>query len=141
MTRFPLLALTLAVFLTASHAQDKTATPARPSPVREGKYACVFGFGGQFFDTNPLVIMPANKYQASGGTGAWTYSAAARQITFNSGILARDFTTASYVASGPVQGGLKKKKGPAIVLKPSAAYKKVHGDEAVPLYCYLDSQK
>ncbi len=119
-------------------AADKTA-PAR-SVVREGRYACVFNFGGTFFDSSAITIQPGNKYVSQNGEGSWSYSAAEQQIKFENGTLARDFTTATYVASGPVQGGLKNKKGPAMVLKPSAAYKKMHGAEAVPLYCYLKTE-
>lgn len=137
--RFALLALVATMLAAPVRAADKA--PAKASPVSAGQYACVFGFGGTFFDTNPLTIAPDNRYRSTGGEGTFSYSAAARQIKFLTGVLARDFTTAAYVPSGPVQGGLKNKKGPAIVLKPSASYKKIHGDEAVPLYCYLRSSK
>lgn len=134
-----LLLLTVAAAIGSQAAGDTPST--KTSPVRQGEYACVFGFGDTFFDSSPLFIMPENRYRWSRGEGAWTYAAGAREITFTSGPMARDFNKATYVASGVVKGGLKKKSGPAIVLKPSAAYKKIHGAEAVPLYCYLKAQK
>lgn len=122
-----------AAVATGSYA----GSTAKPSPVREGQYGCVFGFGGTFFDTNSLLMEGGNRYRSANGDGTWSYSAGAHELKFLTGVLARDFSTGTYVASGPVRGGLKNKKGPAIILKPSAAYKKAHGAEGVPLYCYL----
>ncbi|HVP41874.1 MAG TPA: hypothetical protein VMS96_00490 [Terriglobales bacterium] len=142
MTRHLPIALFLLTAAAAigSQAGDKVSS-TEASAVRQGEYACVFRFGGTFFDSNPLFILPGNRYRAKGGEGSWSYSAGTRRIAFSSGVLARDFTTATYVPSGPVKGGLKNKKGPAIILAPSAAYKKIHGPEAVPLHCYLKPQE
>jgi hypothetical protein len=127
------LVAAFAVFDSSAAAQKpKTAPHPRP-----GQYACVFAFGGQFFDTKPITIQDGNKYQTSSGDGTWRYEPATSRIRFQTGVLARDYPFGQYVDQGPVRGGLKNKKGPAVVLQPSASYKKRQGQEAVSQYCYL----
>lgn len=137
MNRALAVLLVAAVVGSGSLAADN---PAKPSPVRAGQYGCVFGFGGTFFDTHPVTMEGGNRYRSANGDGTWSYSATKHEIKFVSGALARDFPTATYVASGPVRGGLKNKNGPAMILLPSEASKKARGSEAVPLYCYLKAQ-
>jgi hypothetical protein len=132
------LAIILAAGAQALVAAEKPATKSRGVP--QGRYACVFHFGGTFFDSKPIHLLDGNRYEAASGTGTWKYEAATRQVTF-SGILARDYGPARYFAAGLIPGGLKNKKGPALVLKPSAAARKQKGMEAVPLYCYLSEEK
>src|ERR1051325_1712372 len=116
----------------------------KPTPqtaaVRPGQYACVFAFGGQFFDSKPIYLRDGNRYESQQGAGTWSYQAKNRLVKF-SGSLARDYVDAQYVSSGSVPGGLKKKQGPALVLKPSAAPRKAKGMEAVPMYCYWTKEK
>ena len=125
-----------------ANALDGHGANAKSGSIAKGQYSCVFAFAGQFFDTKPIVIQDGNRYEGPMGSGTWKYSPATKQIKFNSGVLAQKFSNGIYVPAGPVPGGLKKRKGPAIVLKPSAEYKKRQGEEAVPQYCYLEpSQK
>ncbi len=133
------IGMLLLAFAIGGHGQAADKAAPKP-PIRTGSYACMFNFGGTFFDSSPISIQADNRYTSKNGEGKWSYAAASHEITFETGVLARDFPKATYVASGPVEGGLKKKTGPAMVLKPSAAYKKAHGAEAVPLYCYLKTE-
>ncbi len=130
------LVVMMAMLAASASAFAGESRPAAKSPVREGQYSCVFNFGGQFFDSKPIKV-ETGKYRSSSGEGTWTYLPSTRTLKFLTGSLAPNFT-GSYVASGVVPGGLKNKKGPAIVLKPTATYKKRQGSEAVPLYCYLE---
>jgi hypothetical protein len=85
-----------------------------------------------------VLIKDGNRYETSRGEGTWEYQASTRTLKFN-GVLGRLYTNVSYAANGQIAGGLKKKKVPALYFKPSAAYKKEKGPEAVPQFCYLET--
>ena len=121
---------------TAVAAQNKAVKNA--NRVAQGRYSCVFSFDGQFFDTKPVMIKDGNRYETSRGEGTWEYQASTRTLKF-SGVLGRLYTNVSYAPNGQITGGLKKKNVPALYFKPSAAFKKEKGPEAVPQFCYLET--
>ena len=117
-------------------AQPKTAKNA--NSVAVGRYSCVFSFDGQFFDTKPVTIKDGKRYETARGEGTWEYQPSTRVLKF-SGVLGRLYTNASYAPNGQIAGGLKNKKVPGLHFKPSAAFKKEKGPEAVPQFCYLET--
>jgi hypothetical protein len=131
-----ILASSLLLLSAAAFAgQPKTA---KTNAVAPGRYSCVFSFDGQFFDTKPVTIKDGNRYETPRGEGTWEYQASTRTLKF-SGVLGRLYTNVTYAPNGQIAGGLKKKKVPALFFKPSAAFKKEKGPEAVPQFCYLET--
>jgi hypothetical protein len=133
-----MLASSLLILSAATVAAQSKAAKTPGNTIAPGRYSCVFSFDGTFFDTKPVIIKDGNRYETARGEGTWEFQPMTRLVKF-SGVLGKLYTNVSYAPKGQITGGLKNKKVPALYFKPSAAFKKEKGPEAVPQFCYLET--